>query len=122
MALRFQIDHLAHVVLGVAEGPLTLKDLIHFSLGMDKNNTASYAKLVDVVGGTALLSEADMAAFRDRIQSLPKDRAHGPLALVTSEEHGPLARLFAETTSAERPVKVFKSIHDARKWLREQRR
>lgn len=117
MTLRFQIHHLERLVVGVAEGALTLKDLIHFSLEIDKNNAGPYAKLVDVVGGTALLSEADMQAFRERIHALPKERGHGPLALVTNDEHGPLARLFAEITSQERPVKVFKSIHEARKWL-----
>lgn len=120
MSLRFQISHPDRLVVGVAEGGVTLKDILHFAQEIAQNRASAYAKIVDVMGGTAMLSEADFAAYRDRMRELPADqRPNGPLALVTSEEHGPLARLFAELTGGERPAKVFASIHAARRWLRE---
>ena len=51
--------------------------------------------------------------------------ADGTLAAATigtsrpSRDPQALARLFAELTGAERPAKVFTSIHAARRWLRE---
>lgn len=119
MPLRFQVDHAQRMVVGVAEGDVTLQDVINFSREIERNNATGYPKLVDVMGGTSRLSASDFVAYRDRMRSLPKERVHGPLALVASDVKGLLARLFAEFTSRERPAKVFTSIHEARKWLGE---
>ena len=119
MPLRFQVDHVQRMVLGVAEGVVTIDDVIEFSLEIERNNATGYPKLVDAMGGTSQLSLADFVKYRERMRSLPKERVHGPLALVAVDVHGLLARLFAEFTSTERPAKVFTSIHDARQWLRE---
>src|SRR5579872_3339494 len=104
MAIRFQINHSERMIVGVAQGVVTLKDLIHFALEIAEHKAASYRKIVDVMGGTPMLSEIDIAAYRDRMHELPPDeRPTGPLALVTSEEHGELARMFARLTGDERP-------------------
>ncbi|HZP99441.1 MAG TPA: hypothetical protein VFB13_07880 [Reyranella sp.] len=118
MPLRFQVDHVQRTVVGVAEGDVTLQDVIEFTLEIERNGAAGYHKIVDVMGGTSRLSIEDFVAYRERMRGRP--RAHGPLALVTSDRNGPLARLFAQFTAKERPAQVFASIHEARKWLREQ--
>ena len=118
MPLRFQVDHAQRTVIGVAEGDVGLQDVIDFTLEIEKNNAAGYHKIVDVMGGTSRLSAEDIVVYRERMRGLP--RVHGPLALVTGDRNGPLARLFAQFTGKERPAEVFTSIHDARKWLRDQ--
>ena len=121
MPVRFHVYHPEKMVVGVTQGVVTLKHIICFALDIAQNRASTYRKIVDVVSGTPMLSEADFAAYRDRLRELPPDqRPSGPLALVTNEEHGPLARLFAELTGGERPAKVFTSIHAARQWLRGQ--
>jgi hypothetical protein len=116
--LRFQVSHPERMVIGVAGGVVTLKDLLAFWRETVDNHAVGYSKIVDVMGGTPMLSAVDIGAFRDRIAELPKDVRFGPLALVTNEEHRDIAALFSEITSEHRPVKVFHSIHDARKWLK----
>ena len=118
MPLRFQISHPDRMVVGVAEGPVTLQDLIAFLQEIDRNRASSYRKIIDLMGGTAALSEAELAAFSEHYRSLPSERKQGAIALVSAAQHEPLARLFAEQTGGERPAGVFANIHDARKWLK----
>lgn len=118
MPLRFQLDHAQRTVVGVAEGDVTLKDVIDFTLEIERNNAAGFRKLVDVMDGTNRLSADDIVVYRERMRGL--QRVHGALALVTGDRNGPLARLFAQFTGKERPAEVFTSIHTARKWLGDQ--
>ena len=118
MPLRFQLDHAQRTVVGVAEGDVTLQDVIDFTLEIEKNNAAGYRKLVDVMEGASRLSADDFVAYRERMRGL--QRVHGALALVTGDRNGPLARLFVQFTGKERPAEVFTSIHTARKWLGDQ--
>lgn len=119
MSLRFQINHAERLIVGVTGGVLTLKDLLAFWREVENNKAVSYRKIVDTVGGTPMLSAADIEAFHEKLAALPAHVHSGPLALVTSHEHEEVARLFSELTSDRRPVKVFHSIHEARKWLKE---
>ena len=118
MPLRFQVDHAQRTVVGVAEGDVTLQDVIDFTLEIEKNSAAGYHKIVDIMGGTNRLTVDDFVAYRQHMRG--RLRAHGALALVTGDRNGPLARLFAQFTGQERPAGVFTSIHEARKWLVEQ--
>lgn len=118
MPLRFQVDRALRTVVGVAEGDVTLQDVIDFTLEIEKNDATGYHKIVDVMDGTSRLSAEDFVAYREHMRG--RARAHGPLALVTGDRNGPLARLFAQFTARERPARVFTSIHEARAWLRDQ--
>lgn len=115
MPLRFQVDHAHRTVVGVAEGEVTLQDVIDFTLEIEKHNAAGYNKIVDVMDGTSKLSVEDFVAYREHMRG--RARPHGPLALVTSDRNGELARLFAQFTGKQRPAEVFTSIHEARRWL-----
>jgi hypothetical protein len=118
MPLRFQVDHAQRTVVGVAQGEVTLQDVLDFTLEIERNNAAGYHKIVDVMEGTSRLRAEDFVAYREHMRGRP--RAHGPLALVTGNRNEPLALLFAQFTGKERPARVFTSIRDARKWLQDQ--
>lgn len=49
----------------------------------------------------------------------PAMTVRGPLAFVVDAAGSPVAERFAELTTGERPVKVFRTLHAARKWLDE---
>ncbi len=118
MPLSFQVDHAQRTVVGVAKGDVTLQDVIDFTLEIEKNNAAGYHKIVDVMEGTSRLVVEDFVAYREHMRG--RQRAHGPLALVTGDRNGVLARLFAQFTGKERPAGVFASIQEARRWLEQQ--
>jgi hypothetical protein len=92
MPIRFQISHPERMVVGVAQGIVTLKDVLAI----------------------------DLAAYGDRLRELPANKMpSGPIALVTNDANDALARLFAQLTNEQRPAQVFRSIHAARKWLQQ---
>jgi len=44
----------------------------------------------------------------------------GPVAFVINPNRVEFAHAFADATKGDRPVKLFRSLRDARKWLLEQ--
>lgn len=118
MAIRFQINHPERMVVGVGEGTVTLKDLIQFARDVAENGAINYRRILDLMGCTTLIGEADVVAYRDHVRELPADRRpSGVTALVSSEKNATLSRLFTDTIGSDRPARVFGSIHEARKWL-----
>ena len=120
MPIRFQISHPERMVVGVAQGIVTLKDVLAFARELEIQKALDYRKIIDVMSGTAMLSEIDVAAYGDRLRELPPNKMpSGPIALVTNDANDALARLFAQLTNEQRPAQVFRSIHAARKWLQQ---
>ncbi len=108
------------MVVGVAQGPVTLKDVLAFARELETQKALDYRKIIDVISGTAMISDIDLAAYGEHLRDLPADKKpRGPIALVTNEKNDALARLFAQLTNEQRPAQVFRSIHAARKWLKE---
>lgn len=120
MPVRFQVSHPERTVIGVATGIVTLKDILAFAHELEVQQALGYRKIIDVMSGQAMISEIDLAAYSERLRELPPDkRPYGPIALVTSQENNAISQLFAKLTGQERPAKVFRSIHEARKWLQQ---
>jgi hypothetical protein len=108
------------MVVGVAQGTVTLKDVLAFARELETQKALDYRKIIDVISGTAMISEIDLAAYGERLRDMPADKKpSGPIALVTNEENDALSRLFAQLTNEQRPAQVFRSIHAARKWLKD---
>ena len=81
---------------------------------------AQLAMLGERVGAdftTSAIGEAELETIAERLRSVPLLKPRGPLAIVADGNRGELGRLFMSLTSDERPVQVFRSIHEARKWL-----
>ncbi|HTR87054.1 MAG TPA: hypothetical protein VMI56_21410 [Reyranella sp.] len=107
------------MVIGIAQGAVTVEDLDHFVGELGRAQAYRYRKLLDFMFATWAVSDEEMVAFSQRVRSTPRERASGPVALVTLEINSPLERIFVGLTGGKRPVKVFASIHAARLWLRE---
>lgn len=107
------------MVIGIAEGAITPQDIDGFVGEIAEAKAVHYRKIIDVMTATPGLTEQDIADYSERSQKVSRERKSGPIAIVTSEAQGPLSRLFAQLTFDRRPAKVFRSIHDARKWLLE---
>jgi hypothetical protein len=120
MPVRFQVSHPERTVIGVASGVVTLKDILAFAHELEVQKALGYKKIIDVMSGQAMVSEVDLAAYGERLRELPREKLpYGPIALVTSSENNAISQLFAKLTGQERPAQVFRSIHDARKWLQQ---
>jgi hypothetical protein len=122
MPIRLTIFHPDRMIMGVATDEVTLFDLVAFFREIAESKTLHYRKLIDVASAVPALSREELAAFGERVRAARGERARGALAIVADSTRGEFARFFTELRSGADvpPTKVFRSIHDARRWLAEQ--
>lgn len=117
MPLRTTIYHPDRMVIGVASGQLTIADMIDFGREVVASGTLHYRKIIDVVAATPGFTEQELAGFLELVRGARTDRPRGPLAIVADSARGDIARAFAQLSGEDRPAQVFRSIHEARRWL-----
>jgi hypothetical protein len=117
--MPFKIDIFPpdRMVVAVARGEISLTDLMMLVKELVDSGTLPYRKIIDITSATSAIGEAELESIAERLRSVPLLRPRGPLAIVADGDRGELGRLFMSLTSDERPVQVFRSIHEARKWL-----
>jgi len=121
MPIQLEVFHTDRILVGIGRGHVTLQEYGEFIAEVVKANLMHYRKIIDATGADSAVIDKDvLLAFDEQIRSFSKGRRRGPLALVVDRKRGDLARTFKALASPDRPVEVFGSIHDARKWLREQ--
>jgi hypothetical protein len=121
MPIQLEIFHPDRILIGIGRGHVTLQEYGEFVAEVVKANLMHYRKIIDATGAESAVIDKDvLLAFDEQIRNFSKGRKRGPLALVVDRKRGDLARTFKALASPDRPVEVFGSIHDARKWLREQ--
>jgi len=120
MPITQTIDPLARLILGIGSGDLTLVDMATFSRDVVQAGLIHYSKLIDLTHCTATFTPEELAAFVTVLREIPTAAPRGPLAFVVQPDRDRLARAFAGLDIDGRPARVFNSIHDARKWLRDQ--
>jgi hypothetical protein len=59
----------------------------------------------------------ELLAADQRLRTVTPKGPRGPLALVADPQRGELAQTFKALAADDRPVEIFRSIHEARKWL-----
>jgi hypothetical protein len=116
MAIKLNISHPDRMVIGVATGALTVQDLDGFVAELATASAFRYRKIIDVMSATSGMTADELTSFSNRLQGVPK-QGNGPIAIVTNEANGPLARLFTKLTADDRPAGVFRNIREARDWL-----
>lgn len=117
MPLRLTLYHPDRLVIGVASGKLTVDDMIDFAREVVASGTLHYRKIVDVVSATPGFTDHELVGFLELVRQARGDRPRGPLALVADSARGEIARAFAQFAGEDRPIQVFRSIHEARRWL-----
>ena len=121
MPIQLEVFHPDRILVGIGRGHVTLQEYGEFVAEVVKANVMHYRKIIDATGADSAVIDKDvLLAFDEQIRNFSKGRKRGPLALVVDRKRGDLARTFKALASPDRPVEVFSSIHDARKWLREQ--
>jgi hypothetical protein len=122
MPIRVTIDHFNRVVIGVGDGVLTLPDLVSFGLEVLQAKVVHYGKIIDVAASEPAFTRTELLAFAQVVRETRAGSPRGPLALVVDPKRGELAKLFTGLDMEGRPGQIFRSIHDARRWLAAQMR
>lgn len=120
MSIKFSIDVANRLVYGFFSGPLSLAELAGFARDVVQADVLHYRKLFHVVEAKPTFTEREMTAMAQVLREQRTSVPRGPIAFVADPERGEIVRLFSSLDMEGRPAKVFRSVHDARKWLGDQ--
>lgn len=121
MPITWKIDHEARLLTAVAEGDVTLGDLEKYLDAVVVAGSMPYRKLFDGTRGESTMTDEEMMALGARIRAYHAMGPMGALAIVAvSENTYGLARLFGALAAADRPIKIFRDLKAARRWIEEQ--
>jgi hypothetical protein len=119
MPIHINTSDLDRLVIAVVLGEATGDDIMEIAREFLKSGRQAYGKIIDTTAGSSPVDESKMAAIAAFMRADPKAGTRGPLAFVVDPKRGDQARTFADLTADERPVRVFTSLREARKWVRE---
>lgn len=118
MPLYWTIDSKARLFTGVAEGDVSLGDAVAFLEAMAGAKAMAYRKLFDGRAATPTMTPDELLSLCARIREYHEQGMMGALALVaTPEQTVAFARLLGALAAAERPIKVFATLRQARNWI-----
>ena len=121
MPIHIDVFHPDRIVVCTGRGAISLQEYERFVADLVKADVLHYRKIIDVTAATPQGVEREKladqllrfnVAFRHLAQA-----GRGPLAIVADTRQYDIAQAFKGGTEGERPIEVFSSIHDARKWL-----
>ncbi|MDP1750780.1 MAG: hypothetical protein Q8L22_15100 [Reyranella sp.] len=119
MPIHLDISDLDRLVIAVGLGEITPDDIAEVAREFLKTGRQHYGKIIDTSAGTSPIDDDRLAAIAAFLRADPQAGSRGPLAFVVDPKRGVLPQKFADLTAGERPVKVFNTLRDARKWVRE---
>ena len=118
MPVQWTVSHPTRLVIAVAKDELLLQDIEDYLEGIVAAGALSYRKIFDTTGAVGSLSEDDLMALGARIRAYIAIGPIGPLAIVASTDRSyGQARMFTALAEADRPIKIFRELHAARRWL-----
>ena len=118
MPLTWTIDPDQRLVTAVAEGEVTRANFDAYLDAMEQADTHGYRKLFDGTRGTIGMGPEDVLALGVRMRASHTTGQMGALAVVVpGEVEEPFGRVLGMLASAERPMRVFRAIGPARKWI-----
>ena len=119
MPVHLDISRLDRLVMVVVIGEATGSDFLDLARQFTEADMIHYRKIINITAGVLAMDDAELASVTALLRADPGAPARGPLAFVVDSAGSPVAEKFAELTTGERPVKVFHSLHAARRWLAE---
>ena len=118
MPIHWTISKPNKLVVAVCKDAVTRGDIEDYLDAVVVADVLGYRKIFDLTQATVDLPDDDMMALGARIRVYATTGAMGPLAIVASTpESHERAHLFAALADAERPIRIFMQLHEARQWL-----
>ena len=121
MPLHWTIDTKQRLFTGIAEGEVTFDDAIALLEALAAVKALSYRKLFDGGAARSTMTGEELLAVCAKIRAYHDQGPVGALAIVaTSEQFETCARLWGALAAADRPMKMFTNLQQARAWLDQQ--
>ena len=121
MPVHWTISHSSRLVVAVAKDDVKVEDIEQYFAGVTAEGAMAYRKIFEITANPMALSDQQLRALGQRITLYAQHGQVGPLALVaSSDESYTQAMAFAEAAKARRPLRIFRELHTARRWLDDQ--
>lgn len=121
MPITLDISPINRLVVIAASGHITAEEISRVSRELIEANVPHYGKIVDATLSTSNLTEQQVDHIAAMLRGEP-GAGRGPVAFVNDPDRVGFARAFASATQSDRPVKLFRTLREARNWLLEQPR
>jgi hypothetical protein len=120
MPLQFTIDHANRFVDVKGSGEVALQDILDYFDALVTDGGMPYRKLLDFRDVAPKLSDEDVMVLGARVSAYAHLEPRGPIAIVsTNDESDLFIRRFMNLGGAKRPMRLFTSLDDARRWVQE---
>jgi hypothetical protein len=118
LPVDYQIDHQRRFVTVRAHGTVLLEEILAYFDALVVQDAMPYPKLFDAREASPKLSNDDVMVLGARVSAYAAHDPRGPIAAVTSGgETAAILRRFMNLGGADRPMRLFESIEEARAWL-----
>ncbi len=120
MPIQIDISRLDRLVLIVARGSLSSDEIRRKTHELVDAKVTPYGKIVDVSGVSSEVTKGQV----NRIAAMLRKASptQGKVAFVINPDINPerkgFGHAFAEAVKCDKLIRIFRSIHDARDWVR----
>jgi hypothetical protein len=118
MPVQWTISHSKRLVLAVARSPAGATDIESYLHSVALAGGMPYAKIFCIADVDSVLSEDNISALGEIVRHYALYGRIGPIAIVAPFDRGyRQARLFADAAKTDRPLAIFRELHEARRWI-----
>jgi hypothetical protein len=122
MPVHWTISHPSRLVVAVTKGEVSSADIEKYFAGVTADGAMAYAKIFEITHTPQALSPENLRSLGQRVVFYAQHGQIGPLAIVAaSDESYTQASIFAAAAKVDRPLRIFRELHDARQWIEAQK-
>jgi hypothetical protein len=118
MPLHWTLSHPQRLVIAIAKGEVKPQEVEKYLADMFAQGGAPYRKMFDVSQTQTAFGDSVLKGFAETVRRHGAGGPIGPIAIVAAnDETFRQAAVFAEAATVDRPIKIFREQHEARRWL-----
>ena len=118
MPLHWTVSHPQRLVIAIAKGDVQAEEVEKYLADIFAQGGGPYRKMFDVSQTETAFDESALKGFAETVRRRAAIEPIGPVAIVAaSDESFRQAGVFAEAATVDRPIKIFREQHEARRWL-----
>jgi hypothetical protein len=117
MPIYLQIDRLEHTATIVAHGKVSDEDIRGAARQVTDADIGAFAKIIDTSGAVANVGPPQIEALVKLLRDGADGGRRGPVACVVDPKRTAFAQKFADASRADRPIRLFTSLREARQWV-----
>lgn len=121
MSFHWLIESRTQRVTITADGDFTRADVESYLKAVEASGAVTWSKLFDGRFSRSAMSQEDMLALGALFRSYHVRGPVGPLAVVVADAQvDRVNRLLGILATADRPMRVFRELEPARRWIDQQ--